>query len=91
MSVTNQPGQHPRPETLVNVPKLLTAYYALHPDAAVAAERVSFGTSGHRGSSFATSFNEDHIAAITQAICEYRTQQGQKRRGRCFWRRIRMR
>ena len=75
-TVKNVPGQHPRPETLVNVPKLLTAYYALRPDPAVAAERVSFGTSGHRGSSLATSFNEGHIAAITQAICEYRREQG---------------
>ena len=75
-NVKNVPGQHPRAETLVNVPKLLTAYYALRPDAAVAAERVSFGTSGHRGSSLATSFNEAHIAAITQAICEYRRNQG---------------
>ena len=76
MSVQNEPGQHPRPENLVSVPKLLTAYYALHPDPSIAAERVSFGTSGHRGSSFATAFNEDHIAAITQAICEYRRDQG---------------
>ena len=75
-TVKNVPGQHPRPETLVNVPKLLTAYYAMRPDPAVAAERVSFGTSGHRGSSLATSFNERHIAAITQAICEYRREQG---------------
>ena len=76
MTVKNEPGQHPRPETLVSVPRLLTAYYSLHPDPANPAERVSFGTSGHRGSSFASSFNEDHIAAITQAICEYRREQG---------------
>ena len=67
-----QPGQHPTASQLVNVPKLITAYYALKPDAAVPAERVSFGTSGHRGSAFKTAFNEDHIAAITQAICDYR-------------------
>ena len=66
------PGQHPTASQLVNVPKLITAYYALKPDAAVPAERVSFGTSGHRGSAFKTAFNEDHIAAITQAICDYR-------------------
>jgi len=72
MTVQNEPGQHPRPETLVNLPRLLTSYYSLHPDPANPAERVSFGTSGHRGSSLHTSFNEDHIAAIAQAICEFR-------------------
>jgi len=60
---------------LVNVPKLITAYYALVPDPAVAGERVAFGTSGHRGSPFARAFNEQHILAISQAICRYRTQQ----------------
>jgi phosphoglucomutase len=68
----NQPGQLPLPANLVNVPRLITAFYALHPDAAVPAQRVSFGTSGHRGSAFHTAFNDDHIAAITQAICDYR-------------------
>ena len=68
----NVPGQHPDPATLVNIPRLVTAFYALHPDATNPAERVAFGTSGHRGSSFKAAFNEDHIAAITQAICEYR-------------------
>jgi phosphoglucomutase len=57
---------------LVNVPKLLTAYYTEQPDAGVAAERVAFGTSGHRGSAFERTFNEAHIVAITQAICLYR-------------------
>jgi phosphoglucomutase len=57
---------------LVNVPRLVTAYYAEHPDPSVPAERVKFGTSGHRGSAFARSFNEAHILAITQAICSYR-------------------
>ena len=76
MTTQNEPGQHPRPETLVDVPRLLTAYYALHPDPANPAERVAFGTSGHRGSAFSTSFNEDHIAAITQAICEFRANEG---------------
>jgi phosphoglucomutase len=57
---------------LVNVPKLLAAYSELKPDPGVAAERVSFGTSGHRGSSLDSSFNEDHVLAITQAICDYR-------------------
>ncbi len=71
-----QPGHHPLPEQLVNVPRLITAYYSLKPDATVAAQRVSFGTSGHRGSALKTAFNEDHIAAITQAICEYRKAEG---------------
>jgi phosphoglucomutase len=57
---------------LVNVPRLVTAFYAEHPDHGVAAERVAFGTSGHRGSAFARTFNEAHILAITQAICLYR-------------------
>jgi phosphoglucomutase len=57
---------------LVNVPRLVTAYYAEHPDPAVAGERVAFGTSGHRGSAFERTFNDAHILAITQAICAYR-------------------
>src|SRR5579871_635767 len=72
---TNQPGQLPFPETLVDIPRLITAYYALHPDAAVPAQRVAFGTSGHRGSSLDASFNDDHIATITQAIVKYRATQ----------------
>jgi phosphoglucomutase len=68
----NQPGTLPAPDTLVNIPRLVTAFYALHPDPTVAAQRVTFGTSGHRGSAFAASFNDDHIAAITQAIVDYR-------------------
>jgi len=74
--VKNVPGEHPLPETLVNVSRLITAYYTLKPDVSVAAQKVAFGTSGHRGSTFATSFNEDHIAAITQAICEFRKDDG---------------
>ena len=61
---------------LVNVPKLVSAYFAEHPDSSIAAERVAFGTSGHRGSAFARTFNEAHILAITQAICAYRQSQG---------------
>ena len=60
---------------LADVPRLITAYYTRKPDLSVAAHKVSFGTSGHRGSSLLRSFNEDHILAITQAICEYRGQQ----------------
>jgi len=59
---------------LVNVPKLITAYYAEAPDPAVPAQRVAFGTSGHRGSSLEKAFNEWHILAISQAICLYRKQ-----------------
>jgi phosphoglucomutase len=61
---------------LVNVPRLVTSYYTDRPDPAVPAQRVAFGTSGHRGSAFARSFNEWHVLAITQAICRYRRQQG---------------
>ncbi|MGA7878421.1 MAG: phosphoglucomutase (alpha-D-glucose-1,6-bisphosphate-dependent) [Desulfoferrobacter sp.] len=60
---------------LVNVPKLITAYYTTHPDMSDPAQRVAFGTSGHRGSSLKGSFNEDHILATTQAICDYRKKQ----------------
>lgn len=70
---TNKPGQLPSLDSLVDIPRLITAYYAIHPDSSIPAQRVAFGTSGHRGNSFAASFNDDHIAAITQAIVEYRT------------------
>ncbi len=66
----------PAPRSLlVDVPRLVTAYYTGVPDPSVPAQRVSFGTSGHRGSSFDLSFNEWHVLAITQAICEYRKRQ----------------
>src|SRR5471030_1424624 len=74
--LVNTPGHLPSPDCLVNLPRLVTAFYANHPDHEVPAQRVSFGTSGHRGSSIKTSFNYAHILAITQAICEYRAQQG---------------
>ena len=61
---------------LVDVPKLLAAYADLKPDPSVAAQRVAFGTSGHRGCSFDRSFNETHILAISQAICDYRKSKG---------------
>jgi phosphoglucomutase len=73
MNISPLAGKPAEPGMLVNVPKLVTAYYTGTPDSAVPAERVSFGTSGHRGSAFDRSFNEWHILAITQAICEYRT------------------
>ncbi|MGB8365535.1 MAG: phosphoglucomutase (alpha-D-glucose-1,6-bisphosphate-dependent) [Rhizomicrobium sp.] len=63
-------------EMLVNVPRLVTAYYADVPDASVQEQRVAFGTSGHRGSSFGRSFNEWHILAVSQAISDYRKQRG---------------
>ncbi len=69
-------GKPAEASDLVNVPRLITNYYALKPDAAKSAQRVAFGTSGHRGSSLNAAFNEDHILAITQAICRYRAQQG---------------
>ena len=69
-------GQPAAAEDLVDVAKLVTAYYTLHPDPGEAAQRVSFGTSGHRGSALTASFNEDHILAATQAICEYRAASG---------------
>ncbi len=69
-------GQPAAPSDLVDVASLVTAYYTLTPDPAEPAQRVAFGTSGHRGSSFDTAFNEAHILATTQAICEYRAAQG---------------
>ena len=69
-------GQPAAPGDLVDVAKLVTAYFTVHPDPGEPAQRVSFGTSGHRGSAFTATFNEDHIAATTQAICEYRAAQG---------------
>ncbi len=57
---------------LVDIPKLLTAYFLVEPDPSVPAQRVAFGTSGHRGSAFTASFNERHVLAVTQAICNYR-------------------
>src|ERR1019366_754923 len=71
MNVSPLAGKPAPASMLVNVPRLVTAYYAEHPDPAVAAERVAFGTSGHRGSAFERRFNEAHILAITQAICSY--------------------
>ena len=74
MKIDPRAGLLANPADLVDVPRLITAYYEDRPDANVAAQRVAFGTSGHRGSSFDRSFNEGHILAITQAICRYRQQ-----------------
>lgn len=75
MKISPLAGKPAPPEMLVNIPRLVTAYYTQIPDAAVPAQRVMFGTSGHRGSSLETSFNEWHVLAITQAICRYRSEQ----------------
>jgi phosphoglucomutase len=72
MSVHPSAGAQIRADQLVDVVGLLNAYHDLHPDPADPAQRVSFGTSGHRGSSIARRFNEAHVLAITQAICDYR-------------------
>mgnify|MGYP000207784599 CR=1 FL=1 len=69
-------GKTAPPSLLVDVPRLVTAYYTGRPDPSVPAQRVAFGTSGHRGSSLDNSFNEAHVLAISQAICSYRQQQG---------------
>lgn len=72
MPVSPHAGKPAPPSMLVNIARLITAYYTNHPDPEQKAHLVEFGTSGHRGSSLRNSFNEDHIMAITQAICEYR-------------------
>ena len=74
MKISPLAGKPAPPEILVDIPRLITAYYADVPDPAVPAQRVAFGTSGHRGSSFQQAFNEWHILAITQAICRYRAE-----------------
>ena len=82
MKIDPRAGKPATPDMLVDVPRLMTAYYTLHPDVHVAAQRVAFGTSGHRGSSLDTAFNESHILATTQAICDYR--RGQEITGPLF-------
>ena len=72
MTISPAAGKPADPSILVNVPKLITAYYELRPDLSDPRQRVVFGTSGHRGSAFDVAFNEWHILAITQAICDYR-------------------
>src|ERR1700674_64645 len=75
MKMNDAAGKPADPSILVNVPKLVTAYYAVQPDPSDPRQRVAFGTSGHRGSAFDGAFNEWHIPAITQAICGYRNLQ----------------
>ncbi|WP_330109715.1 phosphoglucomutase (alpha-D-glucose-1,6-bisphosphate-dependent) [Methylophaga thalassica] len=76
MKIDSLAGKPAPPAMLINVPRLITAYYTGMPDFSVPAQRVAFGTSGHRGSAFDGSFNEWHVLAISQAICQYRKQQG---------------
>jgi len=76
MKLEPRPGTLPTLSMLVDVPQLVAAYYTGVPDPHVAAQRVAFGTSGHRGSSLDVAFNEWHVAAITQAICELRRRKG---------------
>ena len=72
MKISPLAGKLAQPSMLVNIPRLITAYYTNIPDVAIPAQSVAFGTSGHRGSAFETSFNEWHVLAISQAICDYR-------------------
>ena len=76
MSTHHLAGKPAPKSILVNVPELISAYFTLAPDVSKSTERVSFGTSGHRGSSLKRSFNEAHILAVTQAVCEYRQEAG---------------
>jgi phosphoglucomutase len=76
VKISSAAGKPADPSILVNVPKLITAYYELRPDPSDPRQRVVFGTSGHRGSATDVAFNEWHILAITQAICDYRKREG---------------
>lgn len=82
MTISSAAGKPAQPSILVNIPKLVTAYYELTPDPNDPAQRVVFGTSGHRGSALDLAFNEWHILAIAQAICDYR--KGEKIDGPLF-------
>ena len=75
VKISPMAGKPATPAMLVDVPKLITAYYTDVPDSSIPAQRVAFGTSGHRGSAFKTTFNEWHVLAISQAICDYRKRQ----------------
>src|SRR5688500_18126145 len=76
MKVSPLAGTPAPPAMLVDVPKLVAAYYSDVPDSSVPEQRVAFGTSGHRGSALERTFNEWHVLAISQAICRYRKRQG---------------
>ena len=75
-NVDARAGQRAEPGDLVDVPRLVADYFTEHPDGADPAQRVAFGTSGHRGSSLRRSFNEDHIGAVVQAVCDHRVSAG---------------
>ncbi|MEK7394504.1 MAG: alpha-D-glucose phosphate-specific phosphoglucomutase, partial [Fibrobacterota bacterium] len=75
MSVHSLAGKPAPRDILVYLPELVSAYYTGKPDVSIPEQQVAFGTSGHRGSSFNTAFNEDHILAVTQALVEYRREQ----------------
>ncbi len=76
MSLSPKAGKPADPSMLVDIPKLISAYYVERPDPGIREQRVAFGTSGHRGSSVNRAFNENHILAVTQAICDYRHEVG---------------
>jgi phosphoglucomutase len=76
MQISPLAGHTTPPAMLLDVSRLVTAYYTGIPDPSVPAQRVAFGTSGHRGSAFETSFNEWHVFAISEAICRHRRRQG---------------
>jgi phosphoglucomutase len=76
VALNERAGKPADPSILVDVDDLVGTYFDVHPDASIPSQAVSFGTSGHRGSSFTSSFNEDHILAMTEAICRYRRSQG---------------
>src|SRR5216684_1469238 len=76
MTSTPAAGQPADPAQLVDIDRLIAAYYDVHPDPTVPSQRVAFGTSGHRGSAFNAAFNEDHILAVVEATCRYRHQAG---------------
>ncbi|MEN6530481.1 MAG: phosphoglucomutase (alpha-D-glucose-1,6-bisphosphate-dependent) [Anaerolineaceae bacterium] len=76
MSIHPLAGKPAPLESLTNIPRLISAYYTQHPEPGNPAQAVAFGTSGHRGTSLNGSFNDDHVAAISQAICEYRRGEG---------------
>ena len=76
MSTHPRAGLRAKPDELINVPRLMAAYYQLTPDVSLAEQQVAFGTSGHRGCALDVSFNQAHIHAICQAISEYRMSQG---------------
>src|SRR5580658_1494660 len=75
MNISPYAGKPTEPWMLANIPRLISTYYTEVPDPSIPGQKVDFGTSGHRGSSLSGSFNEWHILAIAQAICEYRAQQ----------------